>query len=924
MAFDGYLRLNTVEIANAARTARYLENLLPTFGLVCPPCEGLEAALDETYSTPLTDNAPWYDPSMPSSGSFYGFYPLSIEGIDDSTRTAVTTELVGDGSITNRPRFAGRDIRVNGVLIGATEQAVDTGMAWLNRALSGPCDGTDDCLGGDLNFYSTCPPVQDWSGVQIYPIDSDRDGLPAEAELWDPSGAGFVNAPGTTIVFAPAAAGEFFTRQVSGLIPGETYRFSLFGIDSAGGVKVEIVEGAEFTFDFHHAFVAGPPVDPTLAPLDFIAPSDTVTIYLTPWDYETNLPSATSFQVSRIVLQRTQVKATVLQTEYNQFGTPSGGWVAEVPAGTTASLWVRDVTESTVAVSVGATSGTVSYPAGSGVTREIQYTGQRSRVTVVGQFEEDTYAGSVSVTMSGASNVTTVYSAIDTSLVTSVQFMVTLEFDFATVGSPATLAVETTAGTTIGVSGANTAQWDIHYLLVETVDEPLLIDDPNPGLGLERVLRQVVATSGPVTAERLAPPCGAMRRVTFSLRAGVPFHYGTPAEVGNVFGSEAAAMPEITCLGGTAITLNYVTNPRFVTAAGVSVGGGFTTISTYADQPTAPSGRRASVGGGTTAGVVTFTYTIPGSRPLTEDAPYTFGIFVMSAAGVTINTMTLTTTGATVTTNFVDEPVVVPASAGLTQWYPVQVTVPAGDTVTTVSFALNITRVGSGSEVYFSAPMLTFGTSIEGYDSTWSATDPHDLGYFDGSMSTAAWLNPLSPDASASIAVGLLGGAPTVYDPACPPLPDPPAPPTIDDDCLVLPDSWLRYALDVPARFIPVTSSASPIVTVVTTAALNNVRIRFYPADLGQFATCGFVAEMLLSYIPAGATVVLDATQRTAILTGGGFVEQSVTHLLYGPNGGPIEWPDLTCGQEYIFTVDVEPTGDISGSQVLLDMAVRY
>jgi len=163
MAFDGYLRLNTVEIANAARTARYLENLLPTFGLVCPPCEGLEAALGETYSTPIADNAPWYDPLMPASGAFYGFYPLSIEGIDDSTREAVTTELVGDGSITNRPRFAGRDIRVNGVLIGATEQAVDTGMAWLNRALSGPCEGTDDCLGSDLEFYSSCPQVQDWS-----------------------------------------------------------------------------------------------------------------------------------------------------------------------------------------------------------------------------------------------------------------------------------------------------------------------------------------------------------------------------------------------------------------------------------------------------------------------------------------------------------------------------------------------------------------------------------------------------------------------------------------------------------------------------------------------------------------------------------------------------------------------------------------
>jgi hypothetical protein len=922
MAFDGYLRLNTVEIANAARTKTYIENLLPTFGLVCPPCEGLEAALGETYTTPVADNAPWYDPSMPSSGAFYGFYPLEITGIDDSTRTAVSTELVGDGSVTNRPRFAGRDIRVNGVLIGATEQAIDTGLAWLNRALSGPCDGTDDCRGGDLDFYSSCPQVQDWSGAPILPIDSQRDGSSDEADLWDPSGDGETDGLGGDITFNPAVAGDYFTRQISGLIPGESYRFSLFGLSpTTVGVKVEIVDGAEFIFDFHHVFIGGVPADPTLAPLDFIAPSDTAFIRMTPWDWETDTASSTAFTVERITLQRTQIKATVLQTEYNDYGTPSGGWTADVPASTVAAPWQRDITESRVYTEVTSTAGTVSYPSGSGINLAVQNTGVRTRVTVVGEFSEDSYAGTVAPTVTDALNVETVYSAINTSLVTSVQFMVTVEFDFATAGTPATVQLSTTAATNVTVTSG--AEWSVHYLLIEAVDEPLLIDDPNPGLALERVLRQVRAVTGPTTVERFAPPCGAMRRVTFGLRADVPFHYSTPSQVGTAFASEAVAMPEVECLFDQAVRMNYYSNPRYTTSATVSVAG-FTTITPGVDATT-PAGRRVVLTGGTTTGTINLTTSVGAVQPFVEDAPYTFGVFLRqsSTTAATITSMTLTLTGDYTVITTVDEPVTIPGDSGSggTQFlYPVQVTGLAPSGVTSAQLSIVLTRA-SGSGFTVTSPMLTFGTSIGGYDEPWIATAPHDLDYFDGTFPNAAWTG--TADASSSILTPVDDDT-VVLDPDCPVLPDPPAPPSIDDTCLTLPASWLRYTIDVPTRFVPVTASALPIATIVTDAALNNVRLRFYPASLGAFATCGFVGEMLMSYIPADSTVILDATQRTATLVRPGFSDQSVTHLLYGPNGGPIEWPSLTCGQEYIFTVDVEPTGDVSGSSVDLDMAVRF
>lgn len=921
MAYDGYLRLNGVEIANAARTTRYLENLMPTFGFKgCQTCEGLEAALGDTYTTPLTDGAPWYDPSMPSSGAFYGFYPLSIDGIDDSTREAVTTELLGDGSITNRPRYAGRDVRVNGLLIGATEQAVETGMAWLNRALEGPCGGSEGCLGGDLNFYSSCPEVQDWSTAPIFPLNWAQGTLGGESDLWTPSGAGSIVSAGTPgqLGFGTATVGDYFTRQVDGLIPGETYRLTLFGTGGAQGVRVTVVEGAEFTFDFHHIF--SNPVAEAPQVLDFIAPSDVITIRLQSWDYEIDAPSVSTFTIMNMTVQRTENRGTVLQAEYTEYGTPSAGWVASTHTGVTILPWQRRVMDSRVYTTAVATAGTVSYPAGAGIRRGLQNTRVRSRVTVAGTFTEDTYAGSIQFAMVGVTDYEVVFSHIDTSVPTLVRFMAMIEFTFGSPDADATIIIATTADTTIGTTEVAGAQWSVHYLLVESVDEPLLIGDPNPGLALERVLRQVVATSGPTTAERFSLACGAMRRVTFSLRAGVPFHYGTPAHVGNVFGSEAAAIPQVDCIDGEAVRYNYFRSPRLLSVSNWSITGW--TARSFFTTTGAPAGTGSQLTGGTTAGTITFTSNIASAPPLTENAPYTFGVFLQNLHATTagtVNSVTLTITGATTVVTVMDTPISIPPGGADNIWYPVLVTGVAPAATTSFSVVLNITRP-SGATFEVSAPMLTFGTSIDGYEIPWSAAEPHEIDWFSGNSTNAAWLGTVDES------VSVLTPAPeaVVYDPACPPLPLPPAPPSIADACLTLPDSWMRYSIDIPSRFVPVLSSAEPIMTVRSVGALNNVRMRFYPASLGEFAMCGFTGEMLLSYIPGNSTVVLDATQRTATLVRAGYDDQSVTHLLYGPDGGPIQWPSLTCGEEYIFTVDVEPGGSTSGSEVELEMAVRY
>lgn len=1123
MAYEGYLKANGVEIANAARTSRYMENLLPTFGFKgCQDCEGLEAALGASYTTPLADNAPWYDPLMPASGAFYGFYPLSIEGIDDSTREAVTTELVGDGSITNRPRFAGRDIRVNGLLLGATEQAVDTGMAWLNRALSGPCEGTDDCLGGDLEFYSSCPQAQDWSQTPATAAAMDED-FTAEAELWAGSEGGAVNVTSDGIEFV-GAVGETFSRQVSGLIPGEPYRLRLLPLTNR--FQVTIPESADFHFAHHNLFT----MDGVYVVLDFIPLYETITIQITP-DFGLSL-EITDYDITRMPSFQ-----TVLQTEYDSPGNPSGGWVHPLLPTGLEGQWNFGAAAG-VRFDIRATSAPTSYPIGSGPSRVVAYPNSgKVRITLQGTF--DGPANAVPITMSTSLGNEVIVREIHNQIGTTDAFYYIFEYDTTTSTGPNTITLE--SGQAVTVTTTNDATWFINYLLIEQVDESILLEDPNPGLAFERTLRNVVATSGPTTAERFSPTCGAMRRVTFSLRAGVPFHYGTDQFVGNAFGSEAISIPEVDCTFGEPVAYNYVLDPRFTTTTGLTFSG-FTGVAVSLD-PQAPTHRAADfTGGATTAATMTFTYSLAGVPTLTEGAPYTFGVFLRKdgANAATVDQATLSIVGATTSTTSTSTAVTIPALDSAETWTPVTVTGYAPAAATSFTVTLNITRV-AGDGIRASAPMFTFGTDIEGYDESWSSGDllpgsalflngtapghastpdapaldvvgdidirvlvalsdwtpsatqalvskwnttgnqrshlfevlstgilrfnwstagvatltadstvaptvangealwvrvtfdvdngaagrtatfytsaaddgvswtqlgapvttatvtsifastailevgatqvgtlenasgmvfaaevrngiagtivanpnfaaqapgttsfidsvsnlwtvtapaeisgggtPHDLGYFDGTYIDVDWVG--SADASQSVTVPAEDAV--VYDPACPPLPDPPAPPSIDDTCLTVPAEWTRYIIDVPDRFVPVTSSADPIATIVTTgSAVRNVRMRFYPADLGPFATCGFEGEMLISYIPANSTVIVDATRRTATLVRAGFDDQSVTHLLYGPDGGPVEWPNLSCGTEYLFMVDVESGADTDSFQVLLDVAVRY
>ena len=177
MTYTGYMTLGGTEIINANRTAAYVRNILPQFGLEkIGECEGLHLALgDPEYGTPLSDQPPWYDPDDPDTLGFFGFYPLSIEGIDDSTRQSTVTELSTDGGFIGLRRWGSREIRVTGLLLAVDDASLEAGLSWFRIALvgEGHCATDPTVCGGDTMCYlSVCPDVCE-DGVDLdVPVDT--------------------------------------------------------------------------------------------------------------------------------------------------------------------------------------------------------------------------------------------------------------------------------------------------------------------------------------------------------------------------------------------------------------------------------------------------------------------------------------------------------------------------------------------------------------------------------------------------------------------------------------------------------------------------------------------------------------------------------------------------------------------------------
>ncbi len=194
MAYNGYFALGDSEIINATRTETYLERagyhwLRPLYANDSLP---YVLGQPQGYRTALLDDAPWTDPDIPESYDFFGFYPLDVTGIEDSTRETTVTESTVDGGNVGRVRHRTRPVVFNGVLIAGSEKAMDHGMRWLKRTLLGDACTSPSAnrCGGDRLSYFSSPPEIDLAGGEAASVLALIDGGDAGPQIGLPIDGG--------------------------------------------------------------------------------------------------------------------------------------------------------------------------------------------------------------------------------------------------------------------------------------------------------------------------------------------------------------------------------------------------------------------------------------------------------------------------------------------------------------------------------------------------------------------------------------------------------------------------------------------------------------------------------------------------------------------------------------------------------------
>lgn len=157
-------------------------------------------------------------------------------------------------------------------------------------------------------------------------------------------------------------------------------------------------------------------------------------------------------------------------------------------------------------------------------------------------------------------------------------------------------------------------------------------------------------------------------------------------------------------------------------------------------------------------------------------------------------------------------------------------------------------------------------------------------------------------------------------DPDCPPIPTPPQPPAIADDCIEEEGTWRRYWAIIPQDQITDWLDLVPTIEITTgPLAARQVRIRVYRNPLGldpsEFPADTWDAEQIVSYIPPLTTLTIDGVAQRVWAEIDGAEPIAADRLLYGTGGGPATWPVLSCGTAYLVSFDVPldaPEGNLS------------
>jgi hypothetical protein len=440
----------------------------------------------------------------------------------------------------------------------------------------------------------------------------------------------------------------------------------------------------------------------------------------------------------------------------------------------------------------------------------------------------------------------------------------------------------------------------VHSATVEEIAPVPEIPDPNDVL--RRHMNDVVLTSGP-TVNTLYPSYTAvMCEIEWTMRANKPDPLGEDILVATSLNAGRWTVTDTACSLGEPVRVNYIVNPSGEYGVANWPVPADSTV-TNPESPTAKSGTRVMRVSPTVADTAN-RFSVLLNQPVIAGTGWTFVLpSRTNRLGVRSVAQLVWLNAAGVQTGIQEKSV--PLSDYPDDWQDVVLTGTAPPGSTTLRIVVSAhPPVGQAWVV---------GDYIE-YDAVILEQQYGQRAYFDGDYPFSTWSAPLAKGVGPSTYQRT--SPRLVIDPECPPMPLPPRPPDIVNECLTVPEAWTRYVIDVPALASAAAPRAAPVLTLstgsgvrLTKAAVRGARVRYYAnpysASIEDIDPCSYCGEFLISYMPAEATLTVDAAARTAtILTPTG--EQTATPLLFGSDGGPMTWPVLGCTIPYIVTVDVD------------------
>lgn len=697
-----------------------------------------------------------------------------------------------------------------------------------------------------------------------------------------------------------------------GYIDGDSLDSRWVGAANASASMVQ--RNVDYQTIFGLAWDANPPTEPTV--LDFIPQSSTMYLSVQSLGVTGAAPT-TNLRIQQASIRRTPRPGVVMFGTGNDAVPPSDGWTHTAPSTMIVEWFLQESSILTRARTP--SGGSASYLTSQGPRRTVYGLIPGNRYRLMIQFDGYYFATGVAP----LSVITPIISVTNSTGVALTYQQDNAQqhywvVEFSATSSSAVIGLSPSANLAIGSQGS------VNWLFNEYMVEEILATDtvpPQPGRNQERTMYEVKASQGPILTNVRTSPCGVMGQITYALRAGNPFKYRNPVFAGGLPSGPSQVVTDIPCSdSGLPQLINYAYNPSVELnatdwlAGGTGVTSGRIASATarvggFVFQATAPN-TPGNVVSTITAYYNTSTVT-SGPIPLGGDT-ITVSLWVRTIAatwnGIHPWIINLTMSGF--------PPLQATGNLNITtanQWYRIQgtFTLPFNVPLTVIEAQIQTpVAITQGGGIQIDGYMIERGSvATEPFDETSPNTE------WSGTPNTSALLKDQDEvDISA--------------DPDCPTPPAPPGPPEIDDSCVEAPSTYTRTVVSILDNVVPRNLTAYPVITLAAgSTAIRQARIRFWEnpnsLNIDQLDPCAYVGEIVVSYLAAGATMVIDGVLHEATVSLTGFDTQNANHVLYGPDGGPVEWPELSGGIPYLVTLELDSSAPYTDTLMTVDLVVR-